>query len=35
MLDMLNPDERAEVMVERLKKTKSNKEFLAMLKEGR
>jgi transcription termination factor Rho len=34
MLDMLNPDERAEVMVERLKKTKSNKEFLASLKEG-
>jgi len=34
MLDMLNPDERADVMVDRLKKTKSNKEFLASLKEG-
>lgn len=34
MLDMLNSDERAEVIVERLKKTKSNKEFLASLKEG-
>lgn len=34
MLDMLNDDERTSVLVERLNKTKSNKEFLAMLKEG-
>lgn len=34
MFDMLNDDERTEVLVERLKKTKSNKEFLASLKEG-
>lgn len=34
MLDMLNPDERAQVIIDRLKKTKSNKEFLASLKEG-
>lgn len=34
MFDMLNDDERTEVLVERLKKSKSNKEFLASLKEG-
>ena len=34
MLDMLNDEERTERLVERLKKTKSNKEFLASLKEG-
>ncbi len=34
MLDMLNEGERTEVIVERLMKTKSNKEFLASLKEG-
>jgi transcription termination factor Rho len=34
MLDMLNDDERTSVMVERLGKSKSNKEFLATLKEG-
>src|SRR3989344_4965214 len=34
MLDMLNDGERTEVIVERLKKTKTNKEFLASLKEG-
>lgn len=34
MLDMLNDDERTSVMVERLSKAKSNKEFLAALKEG-
>ena len=34
MFDMLNDDERTEVMLERMKKTKSNKEFLASLKEG-
>lgn len=34
MLDMLNDDERTSVMVERLGKSKSNKDFLASLKEG-
>jgi len=34
MLDMLNDGERTEVMVDRLNKTKTNKEFLASLKEG-
>lgn len=34
MLDMLNDDERTSVLVEKLNKSKSNKEFLAMLKEG-
>jgi transcription termination factor Rho len=34
MLDMLNDDERTDVLVQRLAKTKSNKEFLAALKEG-
>ena len=34
MLDMLNEGERTEVIVERLNKTKTNKEFLASLKEG-
>jgi len=34
MLDMLNDDERTAVLVERLSKSKGNKEFLAMLKEG-
>lgn len=34
MLDMLDRDERTATLVERLKKTKSNKAFLASLKEG-
>lgn len=34
MFDMLNDDERTGVFVERLKKSKTNKEFLATLKEG-
>lgn len=34
MFDMLNEDERTPTFVERLKKTKSNKDFLASLKEG-
>jgi len=34
MLDVLGDDERTSMLVERLKKTKSNKEFLASLKEG-
>jgi transcription termination factor Rho len=33
-IDILNPDERTEVIVERLKKTKSNKEFLETLTKG-
>ena len=34
MFDMLGEEERTPVFIERLKKTKSNKEFLASLKEG-
>lgn len=34
MIDMLNDDEKTEVIIERLKKTKTNKEFLASLKNG-
>ena len=34
MIDMLNPDERTEVLVERLKKTASNQEFLESLGQG-
>lgn len=34
MLDMLNDGERTEVLVGRLARTKSNKEFLASLKDG-
>jgi transcription termination factor Rho len=34
MFDMLNEDERTEVLLDRLKKTKSNKDFLATLKNG-
>ena len=34
MLDMLGDNERASVLIERLRKTKTNKEFLAGLKEG-
>jgi transcription termination factor Rho len=34
MFDMLNEDERTEVLLERLRKTKSNKDFLATLKNG-
>lgn len=34
MLDILSPDERTEIFLDRLRKTKSNKEFLASLKEG-
>ncbi len=33
MLDMLNADERTQVMIDRLKKTKTNKEFLVSLKD--
>jgi transcription termination factor Rho len=34
MFDMLNDDERTEVLIERLRKTDSNKDFLAALKDG-
>ncbi len=34
MIDMLGENERTDVILERLKKTKSNKEFLASLKNG-
>lgn len=34
MIDMLDPKERTVVLVQRMKGTKSNKEFLASLKEG-
>lgn len=34
MIDVLGPDERTEVFLDRLRRTKSNKEFLASLKEG-
>jgi len=34
MVDVLNPDERTEVIVERLKKSKTNKEFLEGLNKG-
>lgn len=34
MVDVLSPEERTEVLLDRLRKTKSNKEFLASLKEG-
>jgi transcription termination factor Rho len=34
MIDVLGDDERTSVLLDRLKKTKSNKEFLAGLKEG-
>lgn len=34
MIDILNKDERAMIILDRLKKSKSNKEFLASLKEG-
>ncbi len=34
MLDMLDKDQRSQTMIENLKKTKSNKEFLASLKNG-
>ena len=34
MLDMLGKDERTELLLERLRKTKSNKEFLSTLKVG-
>ncbi|HNP89672.1 MAG TPA: transcription termination factor Rho [Candidatus Woesebacteria bacterium] len=34
MIDMLNSDERTEVIIERLKKTKNNKEFLDNLGKG-
>jgi len=35
MLDVLQKDERTELLLERLKKTKSNKEFLKTLKKGK
>lgn len=34
MIDMLNPDERTDVFIEKLKKTKDNKEFLESLNKG-
>lgn len=34
MIDVLGKDERTQLLLDRLKKTKSNKEFLASLKEG-
>jgi len=34
MIDLLGKDERTSVFIDRLKKTKNNKEFLAALKEG-
>lgn len=34
MLDMLNPDERTEILIERLLKTESNEEFLDSLGKG-
>lgn len=34
MIDMLSPDERTEVFLERLKKAKDNKEFLELLSKG-
>ena len=34
MLEMMSEDERTEALLERLKKTKDNKEFLENLKTG-
>ena len=34
MIDVLNPEERTEVLIERLQKTEDNKEFLEGLKVG-
>jgi len=34
MIDILGKDERTSLLLDRLKRTKSNKEFLASLKEG-
>jgi len=34
MLDMIEPDDRTLTLINRLKKSKSNKEFLATLKSG-
>lgn len=34
MIDLLGKDERTSILIERLRKTKNNKEFLAGLKEG-
>jgi len=34
MIDMLNPDERTDVFIEKLKKTKDNQEFLESLNKG-
>ena len=34
MLDVLNDDERTTLLIDKMKKTKNNKEFLASLKEG-
>ena len=34
MVDILNPDERTEIIIERLRKTKNNKEFLESLNKG-
>ncbi|PIR64523.1 MAG: hypothetical protein COU63_03465 [Candidatus Pacebacteria bacterium CG10_big_fil_rev_8_21_14_0_10_36_11] len=34
MLDMLNKDDRTQTLIDKLKRSKSNKEFLASLKTG-
>jgi len=34
MIDMLGEDERTPIVIQRMKSTKSNQEFLAGLKEG-
>ncbi len=34
MIDVLGKNERSELLIDRIKKTKNNKEFLASLKEG-
>jgi transcription termination factor Rho len=34
MIDILSPEERTEVIIERLRKTKTNKEFLESLNKG-
>ncbi len=34
MIDVLNKDERADILLDRIRNTKNNKEFLASLKEG-
>jgi transcription termination factor Rho len=34
MLDMLNKDERTQTLIDKLKRTDANKDFLASLKTG-